>query len=278
MEIDGLWFPSVELNDEITIDDAGTHQSTVTYEVYRIREDIVNCTTKLYGLDLTQHETKGPSAQKWGFVSTNELTNASFETGDPPDDWTLVGAASTVAQDAVTKYLDSNSAKVTRNGTNCYIYQNIHTSKSIEYWQGKTVTFSCWVYATVANRVPISIQDGVDTTVSSFHTGGGGWELLTVTHTINAAATIVRARCQIITTDTDAYFDGALITESSSNDRSSFFEEGWHSGFAFASVSGTGFDDEGNDDDAITTGYFISGTTGVLGTGVTGIEKNFLAY
>lgn len=78
-------------------------------------------------------------------------------------------------------------------------------------YQSKTVTCGSWIHAAAASRGRIGINDAVGTTWSSYHTGGSAWEYLTVSRTLNAAAT--RAR---ILLDNDGgvgntYFDDCYI-------------------------------------------------------------------
>jgi len=46
-----------------------------------------------------------------------------------------------------------------------------------------------WVLSSTANAARVAVYDGVGYTYSAYHTGGGTWEWLPVTRTINAAAT-----------------------------------------------------------------------------------------
>ena len=46
-----------------------------------------------------------------------------------------------------------------------------------------------WVLCSTANAARVAVYDGVGYAYSSYHTGGGAWEWLPVTRTINAAAT-----------------------------------------------------------------------------------------
>ena len=108
------------------------------------------------------------------------------------------------------------SAKLKRAGADCYITQTFHTSKGINYWKGRTVTISCWVYATVADRAFIYVYDGVGAYSSTKHTGDSTWQLLTKTFTVDASATTLTATFYIQTGDTSAYFDGAMCVEGSS--------------------------------------------------------------
>jgi len=80
--------------------------------------------------------------------------------------------------------------------------------------------FTAYGLATDANTLRFSIYDGTDTTNSSYHTGGGAWEKLTVTHTFNAGATECTAILefnQAIAGDRHAYVDGAMTISSLSS-------------------------------------------------------------
>ena len=77
-------------------------------------------------------------------------------------------------------------------------------------WQSKIFTFGCWIWSDTASKARIGINDGVSTTYSSWHTGDSVWAFLTVTKTLDAAATRLRA---ILDGDTAGYhyFDDAVI-------------------------------------------------------------------
>ena len=55
-----------------------------------------------------------------------------------------------------------------------------------DFHKGKTVTFSAWVRSNTANS-RLSVYDGVTSTFSNAHTGGGDFELLTLTKTISTS-------------------------------------------------------------------------------------------
>jgi len=57
--------------------------------------------------------------------------------------------------------------------------------------KGQTVTLSVWVKSNKAGA-SVGIYDGVSQTHSSPHTGGGGWEKLTVSHTCSTSTTLMR--------------------------------------------------------------------------------------
>ena len=152
---------------------------------------------------------------------TNLLSNGDFEnwsagTTVAPDGWTLGGANATVAREASTIKLGTYSAKLTRVGADGYLGQTVHLARGIGYWKGRTVTFGCWVYATVASRARIRLSDGIGEVYSSYHTGDSTWQWLTITETIASNATAVGAYCWFDTGNTTCYFDGAMCVEGES--------------------------------------------------------------
>lgn len=148
----------------------------------------------------------------------NLLDNGSFEdwsagTAVAPDSWLLSNGS--VARSATVK-IGTYSAALTRAGVDCAVTEDFYVDKGIAYWQGRTVSFSMWVKASSAG-VSIKIQDSVGTTSSADHSGGGGWELITVSKTINGSATWARAGGQIIGTNQTVNFDGAMLVEGLSS-------------------------------------------------------------
>jgi hypothetical protein len=153
---------------------------------------------------------------------TNLLNNGDFEawsagTSSAPDGWTKYGVGSSIARESSTIKLGTYSAKLTRAGADCNFIQQFDLAKGINYWKGRKVTLSKWVYATVANTAKISIYGAVlGYTDSSYHTGNSTWQLLTVTVTVNASETSLYACGLVFNGDTSAYFDGAMLVEGSS--------------------------------------------------------------
>ena len=151
---------------------------------------------------------------------TNLLSNGDFEnwsagTAVAPDGWTLGGAGASVAREASIIKLGTYSTKLTRVGADCVMYQEFHSSRGINYWKNRTVTFGCWVYATVADRARIGLE-GASGTYSSYHTGNSTWQFLTVTKTFSSSETTIDVACVITTGNTSAYFDGAMCVEGES--------------------------------------------------------------
>lgn len=75
LSLDCVWLPSLEVGDVIDFHDTNTHSTAVSYEVYRIREDITKLKSKLFCIDLTEDEVKGTNRQKWGFLSDTSAVN-----------------------------------------------------------------------------------------------------------------------------------------------------------------------------------------------------------
>lgn len=155
-------------------------------------------------------------------LDKNLLTNSNFEdwsagAAAAPDEWTLSGASATIAREATIVRSGIYSAKLTRVGADCVIYARIDSICGLSYWKGKKVTLGCWVYATVADRVRITLdQTGTGTTYSSYHTGDSTWQFLTVTTTIGETTTAFYANLQVDTGNTSAYFDDAICVEGES--------------------------------------------------------------
>ena len=134
-------------------------------------------------------------------------------TSVAPTNHVLTGASATVAREATIIKIGTYSAKVTRVGANTVLYYN---HPDFADYQGRKVTFGCWVYATVASRARLSISDGVGSTESSYHTGATGWEFLKVTRNIDVSATRMRVEMQINTGNTVAYFDNGILCQGES--------------------------------------------------------------
>jgi phage-related protein len=129
-----------------------------------------------------------------------------------PTEHTLSGAGSSVARESTIIKVGTYSAKITRAGTDCKIYYDLPEYAS---YLGRKMIFGCWVYATVASRARLSIDDSVTPVYSSYHTGGSSWEFLTVTIDVDAAATRIRVGMEVNTGNTSAYFDGGILCEGS---------------------------------------------------------------
>ena len=149
----------------------------------------------------------------------NYVRNGSFEswsggTAAVPDGWTLTGAGATVARNTTNVQHDAASVNVVAAlNTATDLAQSITVSSTLNtFFQGAAVTFSCKVKAGAASRVFLKIDDGVGTTSSSNHSGGGTFETLSVTRTLNGSATKVECSLEISSgASITATFDGAML-------------------------------------------------------------------
>ena len=64
-------------------------------------------------------------------------------------------------------------------------------------WRYCSITFTADIDCDDADMVRIQIYDGVNTSSSAYHTGGGEREVLSVTHTIDGEATEITARIEV---------------------------------------------------------------------------------
>jgi hypothetical protein len=156
-------------------------------------------------------------ATSWAFNGDFELWGQPAGFGvTQPTRWVLTGSGATSAKNSSNVKVGSASANLTRSGTNCYLGQDIAGFHGpATRWRGKVVTFGCWVRASVASAARLTIHDGIGSTTSSSHTGSGNFEWLQVTRTIDAAATTVEMRCELIL-DTTVQFDGATLVMGAS--------------------------------------------------------------
>lgn len=128
-----------------------------------------------------------------------------------PTEHVLSGAGAAVSRSTTFVKVGTYVAAVQRNGADATLY---HDFPDYDDYKGRKMTFACWVYATVGSRARIAISDGVGSTNSSYHTGGSGWERLTVTHDVDSSATRIRVEMQVNTGNTTAYFDDGKLFES----------------------------------------------------------------
>lgn len=152
------------------------------------------------------------------------FNNRSYDSSDAlaPDFWTLSGSGATMAYSTTQAWKGSASLAITRAGTDCSLAQTVphalHTGVGDDSLRGETVGMTAWVWSAVASQVRLRITDGVDTTNSSYHTGGSGWEELSVSHTVDDAATTLTFSVRVETSNTVAYVGEAVGFFSTVND------------------------------------------------------------
>lgn len=107
-----------------------------------------------------------------------------------PTSWVLSGSVTTIAR-STDSVRGRYSAAVTRAGTLARMTQSVGTLDG--YLRQKTIVARLEGTTSTASALRVGVYDGVDTTYSDYHTGGGALEALTVEHIMNAAAT----RCDV---------------------------------------------------------------------------------
>ena len=142
-------------------------------------------------------------------ISGNWLPNGSMRDWESglPTRWALVGAGATVALSTLTTR-DWPSAALTRVGNDCYIHCSESQWPGLIDLGGYSVEFRGWVSATVANSARLSIYvNGVSVATSSYHTGGGALELLTIGPiTLTDSPNTISFRCEVNSNNTTANF------------------------------------------------------------------------
>lgn len=135
-----------------------------------------------------------------------------------PESWSLVGSSATMARSATYTRRDlPHSLKITRAGTDCTLRQSIgllENGVDSDNLRGSEITAVFWVWSAVASQVRAQLYDGVATTSGSYHTGGGGWEELSVTATISSTASDVRVQLSVEGSNTPVYVSEGYAVET----------------------------------------------------------------
>jgi len=149
-------------------------------------------------------------------VNNGTLEGWNGGSSSAPDAYTLTGASASVAQTSTASNVKRGtySAAITRAGADAALEQSLlDRAGGATYIQGRTYVIRSWVKASVANRVRLSINDGVSPIYSSYHTGSGSYELLTKIVTLDSNATLMTLVLGVDTGDTTAYFDAVQVLE-----------------------------------------------------------------
>ena len=151
--------------------------------------------------------------------SPNLVTNSQLDvwpngTSLAPDSWTLAGASATVARATAGAVRGYYGVALTRAGADATLTQTVGLLNG--QLQGLAVSAACSVRPSTASVGRIGISDGLTTTYSSYHTGGGGDESLTVSKTLSATATNLQFILSTDTTDAAVTFSNFVAVEGSS--------------------------------------------------------------
>ncbi len=160
--------------------------------------------------------------QNQNFNTNNLLLNGDFEywyagTSSAPDGWALSGGGSVAQESSIVKTgLGDYSIKLISDSNGNELNNSYDASSDwLKKVKDKTLTFSCWVYASDASTARIYIYTGSTLVYSDYHTGDSTWQLLQVTATINTNATDATIALQNTGNTKTVYFDGARVNEGS---------------------------------------------------------------
>jgi len=181
----------------------------VTKEPINLREKLNELETNkgLKGNEILQAETAQEVRSLIGAGRKNLIINGDFQVSQRGDYTTATTASGS------TYYLDrfktvlggafTYTHKISQLVDGKYVNTLLQTMTATGYsatqqfvedfakLKGQTVTLSVWVKSNKAGA-SVGIYDGVSQTHSSPHTGGGGWEKLTVSHTCSTSTTLMR--------------------------------------------------------------------------------------
>lgn len=150
----------------------------------------------------------------------NWLQNDNFliwPAGDAAVPVGYVLATATIARTGVglgdtTTKVGPFSAKLTRAGADGTLTQFLMNATSFGanglYFRGRKFGFGAWVNTSTSNQARLEFYDGVTSTVSGWHTGGGTWEWLSGVHTVSGTADRLQLSATIRNSSGDAYFSG----------------------------------------------------------------------
>jgi hypothetical protein len=130
-------------------------------------------------------------------------------TGSSPDNWTVEGGG-TEAQETTDVQMGANSYSITSDADGSASRQTIFATVGASentYVRGKTFTLTARVNTSTVDNARIQVDDGLGTSTSIYHTGTTGWETLSVSHTVNAAATKLDVVLLVDGNAVEAFFD-----------------------------------------------------------------------
>ena len=129
-----------------------------------------------------------------------------------PDGWKGQGTAGSVARESTEIKFGNYSMKIISGASSTYAGEYLLDYRLLSKYQGKTMTFGCWVKCSSASKARIYIDSG-SKTYSSYHSGSGSWEFLTVTVQISTTATYIKFGCVVTSATVTAYFDTSMVCE-----------------------------------------------------------------
>lgn len=225
-----------------TIDDQAHSTTNPTIKPKATTDEVVNARGSKATLDarldvvlnedgtLKTQATLITAAQVQSLLGSRNVANngdlADWTLGGAlaPDNFTLTGAAAVIARTGVamgdTFQFGTGSgfaAKVTRVGNDWKLTQDVIASGVFTNFanvKGQTLSVAVKGKTGIASLLRIVIDDGVSTDASTYHTGGGTEEHLSVSHVISNSATKLSVYVEGTGSNGDAYFGGFIFVFS----------------------------------------------------------------
>lgn len=145
--------------------------------------------------------------EKWNGVDTS---------GDlMPDWWTLSGTGATMARSTTGNRRGTYTCAVTYGSATATLTQSpglLDTGYAAETLRGRTVTALAVIQTATASQARVNLTDGVSTVHSSYHSGGGTLEELTVVLDVDSDATELTLTVTVEAAGT-AYIEECLVSQ-----------------------------------------------------------------
>ncbi len=125
-----------------------------------------------------------------------------------PGDWFMAGTAGSVARETTNIVDGLYSMKIISGASGVYAAQ--YSVVNYTDYLGKTITYGARVMCSSASKARIFIDDGITKTYSSYHTGDGTFQFLTVTIQISSVNTRLYFGCEVASNAVTGYFDSAV--------------------------------------------------------------------
>jgi len=134
----------------------------------------------------------------YNFVFNSDMEVWGGGAAAVPTGWALSGAGGSVSKHTTAaefKTGTASAALVNSTGATVALLQNIAVvTPSMTFWQSQVLTCGSWVQTSTASIGFIQIFDGIGFSGSSFHSGGGTFEFLTVSRSLSSSAGEVTLR------------------------------------------------------------------------------------
>lgn len=158
-------------------------------------------------------------------IFNDNFENWAAGSGGPPDNWAVNKVTATRESSIVHGDTYSSKVLMGNDGGYGWQYRDISTinGHALDYWKGRTLTFTCYVYCERADEAFIAIgakdPEALNWEASSYHPGDSAWHQLSVTYTIPSNATHLNLICGVLDgptvhmPQTPAYFDDAAVAD-----------------------------------------------------------------